>query len=118
MVDEASSNVQWTEYKVEDLGKLKTEENNGGLYILSPGSTYHLRAVTVDKDGKLSEIVDLVAKAGQGNDGIQTKAAEVEAPKEADFSGNGALTLTVVSAEGTAATLKVEKVLIPRKFIC
>ena len=47
--------------------------------------------------------------AGQGNDGIQTKAAEVEAPKEADFSGNGALTLTVVSAEGTAATLKVEK---------
>lgn len=109
MVDEASSNVQWTEYKVEDLGKLKTEENNGGLYILSPGSTYHLRAVTVDKDGKLSEIVDLVAKAGQGNDGIQTKAAEVEAQKEADFSGNGALTLTVVSAEGTAATLKVEK---------
>ena len=109
MVDEASSNVQWTEYKVEDLGKLKTEENNGGLYILSPGSTYHLRAVTVDKDGKLSEIVDLVAKAGQGNDGIQTKAAEVEAPKEADLSGNGALTLTVVSAEGTAATLKVEK---------
>ena len=109
MVDEASSNVQWTEYKVEDLGKLKTEENNGGLYILSPGSTYHLRAVTVDKDGKLSEIVDLVAKAGQGNDGIQTKAAEVEAPKEADFSGYGALTLTVVSAEGTAATLKVEK---------
>lgn len=109
MVDEASSNVQWTEYKVEDLGKLKTEENNGGLYILSPGSTYHLRAVTVDKDGKLSEIVDLVAKAGQGNDGIQTKAAEVEAPKEADFSGNGTLTLTVVSAEGTAATLKVEK---------
>lgn len=109
MVDEASSNIQWTEYKVEDLGKLKTEENNGGLYILSPGSTYHLRAVTVDKDGKLSEIVDLVAKAGQGNDGIQTKAAEVEAPKEADFSGNGALTLTVVSAEGTAATLKVEK---------
>ena len=50
MVDEASSNVQWIEYKVEDLGKLKTEENNGGLYILSPGSTYHLRAVTVDKD--------------------------------------------------------------------
>ena len=40
MVDEASSNVQWTEYKVEELGKLKTEENNGGLYILSPGSTY------------------------------------------------------------------------------
>lgn len=40
MVDEASSNVQWIEYKVEDLGKLKTEENNGGLYILSPGSTY------------------------------------------------------------------------------
>ncbi len=91
------------------MGKLKTEENNGGLYILSPGSTYHLRAVTVDKDGKLSEIVDLVAKAGKGDDGIQTKAAEVEAPKEADFSGNGALTLTVVSAEGTAATLKVEK---------
>lgn len=109
MVDEASSNVQWIEYKVEDLGKLKTEENNGGLYIQFPGDTYHLRAVTVDKDGKLSEIVDLVAKAGKGDDGIQTKAAEVEEPKEADFSGNGALTLTVVSAEGTAATLKVEK---------
>ncbi len=116
MVDEASSNVQWTEYKVEELGKLKTEENNGGLYILSPGSTYHLRAVTVDKDGKLSEIVDLVAKAGKGDDGIQTKAAEVEAPKEADFSGNGALTLTVVSSGddeevgwGYFAKLKVTK---------
>lgn len=116
MVDEASSNVQWIEYKVEDLGKLKTEENNGGLYILSPGSTYHLRAVTVDKDGKLSEIVDLVAKAGKGDDGIQTKAAEVEAPKEADFSGNGALTLTVVSSGddeevgwGYFAKLKVTK---------
>lgn len=116
MVDEASSNVQWIEYKVEDLGKLKTEENNGGLYIQFPGDTYHLRAVTVDKDGKLSEIVDLVAKAGQGNDGIQTKAAEVEAPKEADFSGNGALTLTVVSSGddeevgwGYFAKLKVTK---------
>ena len=116
MVDEASSNVQWTEYKVEDLGKLKTEENNGGLYILSPGSTYHLRAVTVDKDGKLSEIVDLVDKAGEGKNGIQTKAAEVEAPKEADFSGNGALTLTVVSSGddeevgwGYFAKLKVTK---------
>lgn len=116
MVDEASSNVQWIEYKVEDLGKLKTEENNGGLYILSPGSTYYLRAVTVDKDGKLSEIVDLVAKAGKGDDGIQTKAAEVEAPKEADFSGNGALTLTVVSSGddeeagwGYFAKLKVTK---------
>lgn len=116
MVDEASSNVQWIEYKVEDLGKLKTEENNGGLYILSPGSTYYLRAVTVDKDGKLSEIVDLVAKAGKGDNGIQTKAAEVEAPKEADFSGNGALTLTVVSSGddeevgwGYFAKLKVTK---------
>ncbi len=116
MVDEASSNVQWTEYKVEDLGKLKTEENNGGLYILSPGSTYYLRAVTVDKDGKLSEIVDLVDKAGKGKNGIQTKAAEVEAPKEADFSGNGALTLTVVSSGddeeagwGYFAKLKVTK---------
>lgn len=116
MVDEASSNVQWIEYKVEDLGKLKTEENNGGLYILSPGSTYHLRAVTVDKDGKLSEIVDLVDKAGEGKNGIQTKAAEVEAPKEADFSGNGALTLAVVSSGddeeagcGYFAKLKVTK---------
>lgn len=116
MVDEASSNVQWIEYKVEDLGKLKTEENNGGLYIQFPGDTYHLRAVTVDKDGKLSEIVDLVAKAGKGDDGIQTKAAEVEAPKEADFSGNGALTLTVVSSGddeeagwGYFAKLKVTK---------
>lgn len=116
MVDEASSNVQWIEYKVEDLGKLKTEENNGGLYILSPGSTYHLRAVTVDKDGKLSEIVDLVDKAGEGKNGIQTKAAEVEAPKEADFSGNGALTLVVVSSGddeeagwGYFAKLKVTK---------
>ena len=116
MVDEASSNVQWTEYKVEDLGKLKTEENNGGLYILSPGSIYYLRAVTVDKDGKLSEIVDLVDKAGEGKNGIQTKAAEVEAPKEADFSGNGALTLTVVSSGddeevgwGYFAKLKVTK---------
>lgn len=109
MVDEASSGVQWLEYKVEDLGQLKTEENNGGLLVLYPGDTYHLRAVTVDKDGKLSEIVDLVNMAGKGKNGIKTKAAEVEEPKEADFSGNGALTLTVVSAEGNAATLKVEK---------
>ena len=104
------------EYKVEDLGKLKTEENNGGLYIQFPGDTYHLRAVTVDKDGKLSEIVDLVDKAGEGKNGIQTKAAEVEAPKEADFSGNGALTLAVVSSGddeeagwGYFAKLKVTK---------
>ena len=103
MVDEASSNVQWIEYKVEDLGKLKTEENNGGLYILSPGSTYHLRAVTVDKDGKLSEIVDLVDKAGEGKNGIQTKAAEVEEPPaEVTFEGNGALTLEVTPDDGSA----------------
>lgn len=114
MVDEASSNVQWTEYKVEELGKLKTEENNGGLYILSPGSTYHLRAVTVDKDGKLSEIVDLVAKAGQGNDGIQTKEKELPPPVEVDFSGTGTVTLTVTET-GTndagmyTADLKVTK---------
>lgn len=114
MVDEASSNVQWTEYKVEELGKLKTEENNGGLYILSPGSTYHLRAVTVDKDGKLSEIVDLVAKAGQGDDGIQTKEKELPPPVEVDFSGTGTVTLTVTET-GTndagmyTADLKVTK---------
>jgi hypothetical protein len=114
MVDEASSNVQWTEYKVEDLGKLKTEENNGGLYIQFPGDTYHLRAVTVDKDGKLSEIVDLVAKAGQGNNGIQTKEKELPPPVEVDFSGTGAVTLTVTET-GTndagmyTADLKVTK---------
>lgn len=114
MVDEASSNVQWIEYKVEDLGKLKTEENNGGLYILSPGSTYHLRAVTVDKDGKLSEIVDLVAKAGKGDDGIQTKEKELPPPVEVDFSGTGTVTLTVTET-GTndagmyTADLKVTK---------
>lgn len=58
----------------------------------------------------------MVAKAGKGDDGIQTKAAEVEAPKEADFSGNGALTLTVVSSGddeeagwGYFAKLKVTK---------
>lgn len=89
MVDEASSNVQWIEYKVEDLGKLKTEENNGGLYIQFPGDTYHLRAVTVDKDGKLSEIVDLVAKAGKGDDGIQTKEKELPPPVEVDFPVQG-----------------------------
>lgn len=114
MVDEASSNVQWIEYKVEDLGKLKTEENNGGLYIQFPGDTYHLRAVTVDKDGKLSEIVDLVAKAGQGNNGIQTKEKELPPPVEVDFSGTGAVTLTVTET-GTndagmyTADLKVTK---------
>ena len=114
MVDEASSNVQWIEYKVEDLGKLKTEENNGGLYIQFPGDTYHLRAVTVDKDGKLSEIVDLVAKAGQGNDGIQTKEKELPPPVEVDFSGTGTVTLTVTET-GTndagmyTADLKVTK---------
>ena len=114
MVDEASSNVQWIEYKVEDLGKLKTEENNGGLYIQFPGDTYHLRAVTVDKDGKLSEIVDLVAKAGKGDDGIQTKEKELPPPVEVDFSGTGTVTLTVTET-GTndagmyTADLKVTK---------
>ena len=34
--------------------------------LLLSGSTYYLRAVTVDKDGKLSEIIDLVDKAGKG----------------------------------------------------
>lgn len=62
MADEDSRNVHWHEYATADLPKLKTEDNNGGLYITSPGSTYYLRAVTVDKDGKLSEIIDLVAK--------------------------------------------------------
>lgn len=114
MVDEASSNVQWIEYKVEDLGKLKTEENNGGLYIQFPGDTYHLRAVTVDKDGKLSEIVDLVDKAGKGDDGIQTKEKELPPPVEVDFSGTGTVTLTVTET-GTndagmyTADLKVTK---------
>lgn len=114
MVDEASSGVQWIEYKVEDLGKLKTEENNGGLLVLYPGDTYYLRAVTVDKDGKLSEIVDLVAKAGKGDDGIQTKEKELPPPVEVDFSGTGTVTLTVTET-GTndagmyTADLKVTK---------
>ena len=96
------------------MATLKTEENNGGLYIPAPGSTYYLRAVTVDKDGKLSEIIDLVDKAGKGSSGIKTKAVE-EVPSTTDWTGNGALTLTVVST-GTndetgmfTADLKVTK---------
>ena len=100
MADEDSRNVHWHEYATADLPKLKTEENNGGLYIISPGSTYYLRAVTVDKDGKLSEIIDLVAKANKGDNGIQTKAVE-EVPSTTDWTGNGALTLSV---EGTGST--------------
>lgn len=100
MVDEDSRNVHWHEYATADLPKLKTEDNNGGLYITSPGSTYYLRAVTVDKDGKLSEIIDLVAKANKGDNGIQTKAVE-EVPSTTDWTGTGALTLSV---EGTGST--------------
>ena len=78
MADEDSRNVHWHEYATADLPKLKTEDNNGGLYITSPGSTYYLRAVTVDKDGKLSEIIDLVEKANKGTNGIKTKEEEPE----------------------------------------
>ena len=100
MADEDSRDVHWHEYATADLPKLKTEDNNGGLYITSPGSTYYLRAVTVDKDGKLSEIIDLVAKANKGDNGIQTKAVE-EVPSTTDWTGTGALTLSV---EGTGST--------------
>ena len=100
MADEDSRNVHWHEYATADLPKLKTEENNGGLYITSPGSTYYLRAVTVDKDGKLSEIIDLVAKASKGDNGIKTKEEEI-IQSTTDWTGNGALTL---SLEGTGTT--------------
>ena len=100
MADEDSRNVHWYEYATADLPKLKTEENNGGLYITSPGSTYYLRAVTVDKDGKLSEIIDLVEKAGKGTNGIKTKEEEPEI-SVADWTGTGKLTLSV---EGTGTT--------------
>lgn len=96
MADEDSRNVHWYEYATADLPKLKTEDNNGGLYITSPGSTYYLRAVTVDKDGKLSEIIDLVDKAGKGTNGIKTKEEEPEI-SVTDWEGTGKLTLTVVS---------------------
>lgn len=112
MADEDSRNVHWYEYAVTDLPKLKTEDNDGGLYIVYPGSTYYLRAVTIDKDGKLSEIIDLVEKAGKGSSGIQTKAVE-EVPS-LDWTGNGALTLSVESTGTTddgmyTADLKVTK---------
>ena len=96
MADEDSRNVHWYEYATADLPKLKTEDNNGGLYITSPGSTYYLRAVTVDKDGKLSEIIDLVEKANKGTNGIKTKEEEPEI-SVTDWEGTGKLTLTVVS---------------------
>ena len=114
MADEDSRNVHWYEYATADLSKLKTEDNNGGLYITSPGSTYYLRAVTVDKDGKLSEIIDLVEKANKGTNGIKTKEEEPEI-SVTDWEGTGKLTLTVVST-GTSeetglytADLKVVK---------
>lgn len=96
MADEDSRDVHWHEYATADLPKLKTEDNNGGLYITSPGSTYYLRAVTVDKDGKLSEIIDLVEKANKGTNGIKTKEEEPEI-SVTDWEGTGKLTLTVVS---------------------
>lgn len=111
MSDEDSRDVNWHEYAVADLASLKTDE--GGLRITSPGETYYLRAVTVDKDGKLSEVMDLVAKAGKGNNGIQTKAVE-EVPSTTDWTGTGALTLSVERTETTetgiyTADLKVTK---------
>lgn len=113
MADEDSRNVHWHEYATADLPKLKTEENDGGLYIVYPGSTYYLRAVTVDKDGKLSEIIDLVDKAGKGSSGIKTKAVE-EVPSTTDWTGNGALTLSAENIGSTddgmfTADLKVTK---------
>ena len=113
MADEDSRDVHWHEYATADLPKLKTEENNGGLYITSPGSTYYLRAVTVDKDGKLSEIIDLVEKAGKGTNGIKTKEEEPEI-SVADWTGTGKLTLSVESTGTTdeglyTADLKVAK---------
>ena len=113
MADEDSRNVHWYEYATADLPKLKTEDNNGGLYITSPGSTYYLRAVTVDKDGKLSEIIDLVEKAGKGTNGIKTKEEEPEI-SVADWTGTGKLTLSVESTGTTdeglyTADLKVAK---------
>lgn len=96
-----------------DLPKLKTEDNDGGLYIVYPGSTHYLRAVTIDKDGKLSEIIDLVEKAGKGSSGIKTKAVE-EVPSTTDWTGNGALTLSAENIGSTddgmfTADLKVTK---------
>ena len=98
MSDEDSRDVNWHEYAVADLDELKTDE--GGLRITSPGYDYYLRAVTVDKNGKLSEVIDLVEKAGRGTNGIKTKAVE-EVPSTTDWTGNGALTL---SLEGTGMT--------------
>ena len=98
MSDEASKGVQWEEYTREGLASLKTTA--GGLYIPSPGDTFYFRAVTVDKNGKLSPIIDLAEKAGLGSKGIKTKEKEVEKPVGPDFTGNGELTLEVLS-EGT-----------------
>jgi len=98
MSDEDSRDVNWYEYAVADLASLNTDE--GGLRITSPGYDYYLRAVTVDKNGKLSEVIDLVEKAGRGTNGIKTKAVE-EVPSTTDWTGNGALTL---SLEGTGTT--------------
>lgn len=113
MADEDSRNVHWYEYAVTDLPKLKTEDNDGGLYIVYPGSTHYLRAVTIDKDGKLSEIIDLVEKAGKGSSGIKTKAVE-EVPSTTDWTSNGALTLSAENIGSTddgmfTADLKVTK---------
>ena len=98
MSDEDSRDVNWHEYAVADLASLKTDE--GGLRITSPGYDYYLRAVTVDKNGKLSEVIDLVEKAGKGTNGIKTKEEEV-IQSTTDWTGNGALTL---SLEGTGTT--------------
>ncbi len=98
MSDEDSRDVNWHEYAVADLASLKTDE--GGLRITSPGYDYYLRAVTVDKNGKLSEVIDLVEKAGKGTNGIKTKEEEI-IQSTTDWTGNGALTL---SLEGTGTT--------------
>lgn len=98
MSDEDSRDVNWHEYAVADLASLKTDE--GGLRITSPGYDYYLRAVTVDKNGNLSEVIDLVEKAGKGTNGIKTKEEEV-IQSTTDWTGNGALAL---SLEGTGMT--------------
>lgn len=111
MSDEDSRDVNWYEYAVADLASLNTDE--GGLRITSPGYDYYLRAVTVDKNGKLNEVIDLVEKAGKGTNGIKTKEVE-EAPSTTDWTGTGALTLSAENIGSTddgmfTADLKVTK---------
>lgn len=104
MASETAKGKYWTEYTVADLGTLESQ----GEIINHPGDTYYLRATTVDENGKLSPVIDLVDKAGKGKNGINTKEKEEE-QVTTEFNGKGKITLVAAAAGDEGIKLTVTK---------